>query len=121
MRVGVWTNRESSPSTSTGRSGRGPHSWTTPPPRSPACREALCRFRADGYRLVIFTSRLSPSWLAESGHTAREQRDFIAWYMAEYDLPYDEITAEKVRARYYIDDCAVHFGGDWGKTAEGIA
>jgi hypothetical protein len=82
-------------------------------PPMPNAVETMWWLKAQGYKIVIFTSRLSPSWLEESGES--EQRSF-AWVeglLVQNNIPYDMITAEKVPAEYYIDDRAIAFRGSW--------
>jgi hypothetical protein len=76
--------------------------------------EAMRRLKAAGYRIVIFTSRLSPSWLAVEGRSAVEQVAHITRMLARDGIPYDDITAEKIPAEAYVDDRALRFTpGDW--------
>lgn len=79
----------------------------------PGAADALRRLAAAGIRIVIFTSRLSPTWLAESGYTAGDQRGHIERMLRRDGIPHDLITAEKIPAEWYIDDRAIRFDGDW--------
>ena len=83
-----------------------------PQPIAGAVR-AVQRLKAAGYRVVIFTSRLSPTWLAASGRTALEQTEYISRVLARDGIPFDRITAEKLPAEAYIDDKAIRFNHDW--------
>lgn len=85
--------------------------------RAPFCgvSDALWDLAAQGYRIVILTSRLSQEWW-EAEATARgvdaeafgaEQTEYVTDYMKRWALPYHLITAEKVPALAYFDDRAI--------------
>lgn len=87
----------------------------------PGAPEALRRLKAAGYRVVIFTSRLSPTWLAEAKYTASDQLDHIEAMLRRDEIPYDLVTSEKVPAEVYVDDRAIRFApGDWGAITDWI-
>lgn len=73
----------------------------------PGAVAAMKRLKAAGYYLVIYTSRLSPRWLTEAKFTDGEQRDRIEAVLKRDDIPYDEITSDKVPAEWYLDDRAI--------------
>jgi FMN phosphatase YigB (HAD superfamily) len=79
----------------------------------PGAVEAMRRLHDAGVRIVIFTSRLSPKWLAEAGYTHVQQLEHIERLLHRDDIPYDEVTAEKQAAEWYVDDRAIRFDGDW--------
>ena len=80
----------------------------------PGAPEAVRRLKDAGYRIVIFTSRLSPTWLESCGYTASEQLDLIEGMLRRDGIPFDDITAEKVPAEVYVDDRAIRFrDGEW--------
>jgi hypothetical protein len=93
--------------------------------------EAVRAFKDAGYRIVIFTSRLSQAWWfshCEGSHAdalefGSEQRRYVVDALIKNDVPYDELTAEKVPAEYYIDDRAIEFKNNWeeiGKRVLGV-
>ena len=87
----------------------------------PGAPEAIRRLKAAGYRIVIFTSRLSPTWLATTKYTASDQLDHIETMLRRDGIPFDEITSEKVPAVYYVDDRAIRFSdGEWPAIADFI-
>lgn len=78
--------------------------------------EAVRKFKQAGFEVVIFTSRMSPTWWASEGWDMKkamvEQNAFITKRLNDFGIPFDRITAEKVPAEYYIDDKALRFEGD---------
>lgn len=87
----------------------------------PGAVEAMQRLKRAGYRLVIFTSRLSPTWLESAGYTASDQRDLIEGMLRRDGIPFDEVTSEKLPAEVYVDDRAIRFrDGEWPAIADWI-
>jgi hypothetical protein len=82
-------------------------------PPMPNAVETMWWLKAQGYKIVIFTSRLSPSWLEESGESEQRSLGWVEGLLVQNNIPYDMITAEKVPAEYYIDDRAIAFRGSW--------
>src|SRR6187399_1684485 len=99
----------------------GPLDDDSPP--LPGAVEAVDAFVLAGYTVVIYTSRLSPTWWRHEipradgmsvfewvhqyeafGH---EQRVLVEERLRNFKIPYSRITAEKIPAHYYIDDRAV--------------
>lgn len=80
----------------------------------PGAPEAVRRLKDAGYRIVILTSRLSPTWLASAKYTESDMRDYIEAVLRRDDIPFDLVTAEKVPAEVYVDDRAIRFrDGEW--------
>jgi FMN phosphatase YigB (HAD superfamily) len=81
----------------------------------PGVREAMHRLRDAGYRIVIFTSRLSDYWLRldPQARGRLDQLEYISALLTRHGIPYDAITAEKVPAEYYFDDRAVQISDDY--------
>lgn len=90
------------------------------PDPKPGAVEAVKRLKAAGFTVVVFTSRLSPTWLATSRFTASDQLDRIESVLRRDGIPFDLVTAEKVPAAWYVDDRAIHFGGDWPAITDWI-
>jgi phosphoglycolate phosphatase-like HAD superfamily hydrolase len=55
-------------------------------------------------------------WTARSDHF----HEVIEDYMEKYMIPYDRIICGKPFAKYYIDDRAVNFSGNWEDVIEQI-
>lgn len=73
----------------------------------PGAAESLRRLRDHGFRIVILTSRMSPKWLASAGYDAEDMRAKVSSFLDRNDIPFDDITAEKVPAIAYLDDRAI--------------
>lgn len=89
------------------------------------CVEVMRELRKRGWKIVIFTSRMSPTWWASEGWDYEEamekETQFIQNRLREFGIPFDRITAEKIPAEYYIDDKAVEFTGDnWKQIGKRI-
>lgn len=84
--------------------------FSMPEPLS-GVKTALRLLRDEGYTIVIFTSRLSPTWHRAEGWSTREatkqQREYITAFLEQHDIPFDDITAEKRPAVAYFDDKAM--------------
>lgn len=84
--------------------------WACPQSGKPTygVREALRAIRAQGLRVVIWSSRLTPDIYTVEERT-KAVNDIQA-YMHHYDLPFDEIdTVGKRLALCYVDDKAISF------------
>ena len=86
----------------------------------PGAPEAVRRLKAAGYRIVIFTSRLSPTWLASTQYTASDMLDHIEAVLKRDDIPADLITSEKVPAEFYVDDRGLRFHDNWPEIVDFI-
>lgn len=77
----------------------------------PGAIEAVRLLKERGYRIGIFTSRLSPSWHVAEGRDPTfgplAQRDYLERLLIEHGVPFDFITAEKVPAVLMLDDKAM--------------
>lgn len=72
----------------------------------------------NGYKIGIFTSRLSPKWLKDIGHTEAQHIFFITSYCEKYNIKFDFITAEKQPSVAYIDDKGISFNGSWSDVGK---
>lgn len=74
---------------------------------------ALARCHRQGYRIGIFTSRMSRTWAVyEAGEDdadafLTDQYHYIAEMLSNHNVPFDFITAEKIPAEAYFDDKAI--------------
>jgi FMN phosphatase YigB (HAD superfamily) len=91
------------------------HMFNEPEPLEGA-REFLVRLKEDGFKIGIFTSRLSPRWLKTENQDIQRHRRYIREILKRDKIPFDFMTAEKIPAEFYIDDKAVTFTGDWEVT-----
>ena len=80
--------------------------------------EAVRWMKSQGYKIVIFTSRCSTTWCEQSGESLAANLVWVIDRLIENGIPYDDITAEKVPAEFYIDDRAIEFRGDWNEVLE---
>lgn len=94
----------------------------------PGAVEAMWAFAKAGYRIGIFTSRMSETWACsvtgkgpmhyETLKFLQDQRDYVVRQLDRHGVPYDFITAEKRPAEAYIDDKAYRYEpGDWGRLS----
>ncbi len=58
------------------------------------------------FKIVIFTTRLSPIFGKEN---SKNQREIIKKWLEKYSIPYDGLTGFKIPAEYIIDDRAIRF------------
>ena len=84
----------------------GPLMETRPPYEGVA--EAMLGLRRKGYRIGIFTSRLSPTWMRYASTSRAQQVAYISTLLERHGIPFDFITAEKLPAEAYFDDKAWH-------------
>ena len=82
----------------------------------PGVAAAMQQLKEWGFRLGIFSSRMSPTWTASAKTTVTAQEEYIRTLLTRYGVPFDFITAEKVPAIAYFDDMAHHVpDGQLGK------
>lgn len=80
----------------------------------PGAKEAIQELRDLGFKVIIFTSRLSETTQGiNTENDVNEQRKMIEEWLDKYDIEVDGITAEKLPATLYIDDRAYCFTGKW--------
>lgn len=77
----------------------------------PGAVEAIARLKAAGYTVVIFTSRLSPTWHQSEGwdtmQATNEQVTYLRDYCRKYGIDADAATCEKIPSEVYFDDKAM--------------
>lgn len=83
----------------------GPDTYGTADP-IPGAREALTQLREGGWVIVLFTGRHFNHWQVTTD------------WLKRHEFPYDQLVFGKPPARYYVDDRAVPFEGDWGRVAQ---
>ena len=84
----------------------------------PGVAQFTQKLRKKKYKIGIFTSRLSPTWIESANQNEDEQREYIDQYCKQFGIAYDFATAEKVPCEAYIDDKAIRYDGDWAEIAE---
>lgn len=77
------------------------------------CKEIINLFKKDGFKVLIFTARLSSS--THSDEELESQLKLIEQWLNKYEIEVDGITAEKLPAEIYIDDKGFKFEGIWNK------
>jgi len=77
----------------------------------PGAKEAIDKFRKDGYEIIIFTSRLIEEAHGEEG--TKNQIKMINEWLEKHDIKVDGLTCHKLPAQIYIDDRGLRFEGVW--------
>jgi hypothetical protein len=94
----------------------------TPP--LPGAVEFAQEAKRQGWTIVIFTSRMSPTWWLAEGWNLKDslntQLTAVKERLERHGIPYDRITCEKVPASFYIDDKAIRFEDNWAELREKI-
>lgn len=79
---------------------------------------AVRALKAEGYTVVIYSSRFSRTWHEHEGwdHDAAmiEQTALVESALRMYGIPWDRMTAEKIPALAYFDDKAWRAEGPFG-------
>lgn len=71
--------------------------------------ESLRKFRVEGARIIVFTVRaITP-----------EGRKAVEDWMLYFHIPFNQVTALKPQADYYIDNRAIHFD-NWSNVLNKI-
>jgi hypothetical protein len=86
----------------------------------PGAIEALKILQNAGYKIWIFTSRLSPKWLESVGQTALAHEVYILDILSKYGISVEGVTAEKFPAEAYVDDKAYRFENNWDEVVKKI-
>jgi len=72
----------------------------------PGANEALAQLRKSGWVIVLFTARHFNHW-----------KTTVDW-LKKHEVVYDQLVFGKPPARYYIDDRAIPFDGNWQRVSE---
>lgn len=90
-------------------------------------REALEKFKALGFKIIIFSCRTSHYLPEVFGVKSSPSRQWaikvMVDFLAEHKIPYDTIDdgeLGKPLADFYIDDKAVRFENNWAAIAHAI-
>jgi hypothetical protein len=75
----------------------------------PGAQEALSRLREAGWVIVLHTARHFNHWQVT-----------VDW-LAQHGFVYDQIVFGKPPARFYIDDRAIPFDGNWDGVCRKLA
>ncbi len=75
----------------------------------PGAQESMRRLHGMGLEVVVFTTKA----VGTSGRQA-----VIDW-LRHHAIPFDEVTATKPAALFYLDDRAIHFS-DWSEAMTAI-
>lgn len=88
--------------------------FTFPKPAGPPMEgavEAIRSLKAQGYYIVIFTTRAWPGWIEKDGREFYEAKlQEVRDWLARWGVPYDDITHEKLPAMFIIDDRSLNPG-----------
>lgn len=77
------------------------------------------KFLSEEYNIIIFSAKVRPDRPLVNGKTGKE---LVGEWLEHHNIKQyiTEVTHEKPRARFYIDDKALEFSGNWmdilGKT-----
>jgi hypothetical protein len=86
----------------------GPDTYLTADPM-PGAKEALTRLRESGWVIVLFTGRHFNHWQVT-----------VEW-LQRHGFTYDQLVFGKPPARYYVDDRAVNYQGNWDLICEQLS
>lgn len=76
-------------------------------PKASASR-ALQELKKEGFKIVILTTRLNPSF----GGDIEWKKNEVERWLKDWEIPFDEVTNNKPPADLYIDNKAIRFF-DW--------
>jgi capsule biosynthesis phosphatase len=85
----------------------------------PGALEKLRELKAAGHYLIIQTARNMATQQGNLGKVMQNVGKVTLDWLAQYEIPYDEIYFGKPNAHMYIDDRAVRFTG-WSTINPGL-
>lgn len=88
------------------------HMFSAPEP-IPGAVKFMNDLKNAGYKVGIFTSRLSETWLKSASQDKLKHIAYITSVCTRDKIPFDFITAEKIPSEKYIDDKAIRFENNW--------
>lgn len=75
-------------------------------------RLALEKLKEMGFEIIIYTNRTNPG--TNPGYTKYMLAAKVEKALRQHDIPFDKIELSgKPLAKYYIDDRAIRFEGEW--------
>jgi hypothetical protein len=84
----------------------------------PGAKNALARLALAGWEIRIFSSRISPEWLAARGQTREDQTDYMAARLTQFGIPFSDFVDHKAPSEWIVDDKALPFNGrNWKHIA----
>lgn len=90
----------------------------------PGVKEALAKLKDAGFEIVIYTCRMTRNDGKPAGEAERQRKKIESW-LDEQGIPFSRIEEGrdgKPHGRFYIDNKALHYGGDddWESIAAHI-
>jgi len=84
----------------------------------PGAREALAKL-SERFVIIVYSAKARKDRMLINGQTGV---DLIWEWLKKHDMDgfVKDVTAEKPRAVFYIDDKAVRFNGDWPETFQNL-
>jgi predicted HAD superfamily phosphohydrolase YqeG len=87
--------------------------YPEPGPPCPGVKEALQAIKDQGLIVAVLSARTSDQMSKHPIDKEMEKRR-IEEYLKEHEIPYDVVLKnDKPVARFYIDDRAIEYRGDW--------
>ncbi len=87
--------------------------YPDPGPPTPGVKEALQEMKDMGFEILILSARTSDE-MSKYPIDKKVEHDRMEDYLLEHDIPFDVILkSNKPVAKFYIDDRAIEFKGDW--------
>ena len=79
------------------------------------CKDALKKLKDNRYKIIIFTTRAYDRVV--NGKFQKNQVEEIKNYLTKNEIPFDKIYTDdgKPLCKFFIDDNALRFEGDWEK------